>query len=70
MVNGLIAPSARRDTAIIFGHWAALGLLVREDVICLDSGCVWGRALSALRLEDRQLHQLDCTELAGTASED
>jgi bis(5'-nucleosyl)-tetraphosphatase (symmetrical) len=61
---------ASRDTAIVFGHWAALGLLVREDVICLDSGCVWGRALSALRLEDRQLHQLDCTELTGTASEE
>jgi bis(5'-nucleosyl)-tetraphosphatase (symmetrical) len=60
---------ASRDTTIIFGHWAALGLIVREDVVCLDSGCVWGRALSALRLEDRQLFQLDCPELKGTASE-
>ena len=61
---------ASRDTAIIFGHWAALGLHVREDVVCLDSGCVWGRALSALRLQDRRLFQCDCRELAGTASED
>jgi bis(5'-nucleosyl)-tetraphosphatase (symmetrical) len=61
---------ASRGTPIVFGHWAALGLLVREDAICLDSGCVWGRALSALRLEDRRLFQLDCAELAGTASED
>jgi bis(5'-nucleosyl)-tetraphosphatase (symmetrical) len=60
---------ASRGTTIIFGHWAALGLLVREDVVCLDSGCVWGRALSALRLEDRRLFQLDCPELEGTASE-
>ncbi|OGA23243.1 MAG: bis(5'-nucleosyl)-tetraphosphatase (symmetrical) [Betaproteobacteria bacterium RIFCSPLOWO2_02_FULL_67_26] len=61
---------ASRDAAIVFGHWAALGLHVREDVICLDSGCVWGRSLSALRLEDRRLFQLDCPELKGTASED
>ena len=61
---------ASRGTPIVFGHWAALGLLVREDAVCLDSGCVWGRALSALRLEDRRLFQLDCAELAGTASED
>ncbi len=61
---------ASRGTPVVFGHWAALGLLVREDAICLDSGCVWGRALSALRLEDRRLFQLDCAELAGTASED
>jgi len=54
---------------VIFGHWAALGLLVRQDVVCLDSGCVWGRSLSALRLEDRRLFQLDCPELEGTAGE-
>jgi len=60
---------ASRGTTIIFGHWAALGLIVREDVVGLDSGCVWGRALSALRLEDRRLFQLDCPELEGTASE-
>ena len=60
---------ASRDTMIIFGHWAARGLLQRDDVICLDSGCVWGRALSALRLEDRQLFQCDCRELAGTATD-
>jgi len=60
---------ASRGDRIIFGHWAALGLLLREDVVCLDSGCVWGRALSALRLEDRRLYQLECPELEGIASE-
>lgn len=59
---------ASRDTVILFGHWAALGLFVREDVIGLDSGCVWGRALSALRLEDRRILQCDCHELEGTAA--
>jgi bis(5'-nucleosyl)-tetraphosphatase (symmetrical) len=61
---------ANRATPIIFGHWAALGLLVRPDVISLDSGCVWGRALSALRLEDRHIEQCDCREMAGMARED
>ena len=61
---------ASRDTAIIFGHWAALGLVVRDDVIGLDSGCVWGRALSALRLNDRRIVQCDCRELTGTAPEE
>lgn len=61
---------ASRDTPVLFGHWAALGLVVRDDVVCLDSGCVWGRQLSALRLEDRQLIQCDCAEMRGKASED
>ena len=61
---------ANRGTPIIFGHWAALGLLVRPDVISLDSGCVWGRSLSALRLEDRRIEQCDCRELQGMARED
>jgi len=61
---------ASAGTSVIFGHWAAHGLLQREDVVCLDSGCVWGRELSALRLEDRRLIQCGCSELAGTASEE
>jgi bis(5'-nucleosyl)-tetraphosphatase (symmetrical) len=58
---------ASRGSRILFGHWAALGLFQREDVVCLDTGCVWGRALSALRLEDGRLFQLDCAELKGVA---
>jgi len=61
---------ASRGSAVIFGHWAALGLVLRDDVVCLDTGCVWGRGLSALRLEDRRLFQCDCAEMAGKASED
>ncbi|MEJ2383960.1 MAG: symmetrical bis(5'-nucleosyl)-tetraphosphatase [Xanthomonadales bacterium] len=47
-----------RDTTIVFGHWAALGLYTKKNVVCLDTGCVWGGTLTALRLEDRQLFQV------------
>lgn len=37
---------------VIFGHWAALGFHRGDGVLGLDSGCVWGNALTAVRLED------------------
>ena len=40
-----------RGTRVVFGHWSALGLLVRDDVIGLDSGCVWGGKLTAIDLD-------------------
>jgi bis(5'-nucleosyl)-tetraphosphatase (symmetrical) len=60
---------ASAGTPIVCGHWAALGIVLRENLLALDSGCVWGRALSALRLDDRRLFQCDCSALLGTASE-
>jgi bis(5'-nucleosyl)-tetraphosphatase (symmetrical) len=51
---------ASRGTPVLCGHWAALGLIVRPDVIAIDTGCVWGRRLTAMRLEDRRLFQCDC----------
>jgi len=53
---------ARRDHTIICGHWSALGLKLRPDLLALDSGCVWGGSLSAVRLEDRQLFQIPCEQ--------
>jgi bis(5'-nucleosyl)-tetraphosphatase (symmetrical) len=43
------------NTKIIFGHWAALGLEDRKHYTALDSGCVWGGALSALRIDDGEI---------------
>jgi bis(5'-nucleosyl)-tetraphosphatase (symmetrical) len=37
---------------IVFGHWSTLGFFRNRDVIGLDSGCVWGGSLTALRLDD------------------
>jgi len=45
---------------VIFGHWSALGLLSRKNIIALDTGCLWGGPMSAIRLEDRQLFQVSC----------
>ena len=47
-----------RSVTIAFGHWAALGLYLRKNLLCLDSGCVWGGRLTAVRLEDRQVFQV------------
>jgi bis(5'-nucleosyl)-tetraphosphatase (symmetrical) len=43
---------------IAFGHWSTLGYLRRPDLISLDTGCVWGGCLSALRLSDDGQHEL------------
>lgn len=51
---------ATQNTPVVFGHWSTLGLMLRPNAICLDTGCVWGGKLTALRLGDRKLVQIDC----------
>jgi bis(5'-nucleosyl)-tetraphosphatase (symmetrical) len=46
------------ERPLIFGHWSALGLTLSERIAGLDTGCVWGGPLTALRLEDRWLVQV------------
>jgi bis(5'-nucleosyl)-tetraphosphatase (symmetrical) len=53
-----------RDAVIICGHWSALGLLVRQNLLALDSGCLWGGSLSCIRLEDKQVFQVPCQAAA------
>ncbi|MEO5669450.1 MAG: symmetrical bis(5'-nucleosyl)-tetraphosphatase [Ramlibacter sp.] len=51
---------------IAFGHWSTLGYLQRADIISMDTGCVWGGCLSALRLVPgaarHELIQVDCEQ--------
>lgn len=47
-----VAPRSCPGHTAVVGHWAALGLRLRPDLIALDSGCVWGRRLTAVRLDD------------------
>jgi bis(5'-nucleosyl)-tetraphosphatase (symmetrical) len=44
-------------TTVLFGHWAALGLHLGRNAIGLDTGCAWGRSLTALKLEDNQIFE-------------
>lgn len=48
------------NVTVVFGHWSTLGLLLREKLIALDTGCVWGGELTAVRLEDRAVFQVPC----------
>jgi bis(5'-nucleosyl)-tetraphosphatase (symmetrical) len=55
---------ARRTsgTPMAFGHWSTLGLINRPDLLALDTGCVWGGALSAVRIDGgrREVVQVPC----------
>jgi bis(5'-nucleosyl)-tetraphosphatase (symmetrical) len=54
------------DTLMAFGHWSTLGFMNRPNLISLDTGCVWGGCLSALRLgrggRERELVQVECEQ--------
>lgn len=55
------------NCTIAFGHWSSLGLMNRQNLIALDTGCLWGGKLSAMRisLEDfseRELYQIPCPQ--------
>jgi bis(5'-nucleosyl)-tetraphosphatase (symmetrical) len=52
-----IAAVIRQGCSVIFGHWAQLGLFRARDVMCLDSGCVYGGRLTAVRLDDGRIVQ-------------
>jgi bis(5'-nucleosyl)-tetraphosphatase (symmetrical) len=56
-----VAGRASATSTVLCGHWSALGLKVSPKVIALDSGCLWGGALTAIRLEDRKLFQVPCS---------
>jgi bis(5'-nucleosyl)-tetraphosphatase (symmetrical) len=51
-----------QEVTVIFGHWSTLGLLQRENLISLDTGCVWGGKLTAVRLTDRAVLQVSCPQ--------
>lgn len=61
----------QRKTAaaqLIFGHWAALeGKANASNVFALDTGCVWGRCMTLMNLEDKSLQQCDCQATANNA---
>jgi len=50
------------ELKVIFGHWSTLGYYNDSDVCCLDTGCVWGGSMTAMRLDDgsEEIIQVDC----------
>ena len=54
----------RGGAPVVFGHWSTLGLLDRFDVVCLDTGCVWGGQLTAMRWPARTIVQVGCPQSA------
>lgn len=58
-----VAHRRTEKNKIVFGHWSTLGLMVRPNVISLDTGCAWGRQLAAIRLEDCRIYLQPSLEL-------
>jgi len=55
--------AAWKGTRIVFGHWSAIGLIINPDLICVDTGCVWGRQLTAVQLGKRaKITQVQCRD--------
>lgn len=50
---------AWKTHTVVCGHWSALGFYCEPGLIALDSGCVWGGKLTAVRLDDGQVFQED-----------
>jgi bis(5'-nucleosyl)-tetraphosphatase (symmetrical) len=62
------APGRRTaEVTVVFGHWSTLGLVSRPNLLGLDTGCVWGGALTAVRLEDRAVRRVACPRAADPA---
>ncbi len=55
---------ATAGTPLAFGHWSTLGLINRPDLLAIDTGCVWGGALTAVRVDGgrREVLQLPCPQ--------
>ncbi|CAG2158765.1 Bis(5'-nucleosyl)-tetraphosphatase, symmetrical [Cupriavidus numazuensis] len=55
------------DTTIVCGHWSAIGLLLRPNLMSIDTGCVWGSKLTAVQMapdpQVRRVVQVDCQEV-------
>jgi len=55
---------ASADHAIVCGHWSALGFRDEANILALDTGCLWGGCLTAVRLEDRRVFRQPCPQQA------
>ena len=52
------APRVGAASTIVCGHWSTLELKLAPNLLMLDSGCLWGGTLTAIRLDDRRVYQV------------
>ena len=59
-----VAGRATAGQPIAFGHWSTLGLITRADLLALDTGCIWGGALTAVRIDgnEQEIIQVQCAQ--------
>ena len=50
------------DHVVVCGHWSALGFRDQPNLLALDTGCLWGGSLTAVRLEDRRVFRQPCPQ--------
>jgi bis(5'-nucleosyl)-tetraphosphatase (symmetrical) len=55
---------ASADHFVLCGHWSALGFREEGNLIALDTGCLWGGSLTAVRLDDRRVFRQPCPQQA------
>lgn len=56
------------DAPMAFGHWSTLGLILRPNLISVDTGCLWGGRLTAVSLREREVIQVDCPQYQAPGS--
>ena len=49
------------DVKLVFGHWSALGFYATQNCYGIDTGCIWGRELTALRLDSNSVKRFSIT---------
>ena len=50
----------KKELKIVFGHWSTLGFVDTDDILALDTGCLWGGKLTAYCLEDKRKVSIPC----------
>ena len=67
-----VAQRITLDSSLLFGHWSTLGEINNPDVYALDSGCVWGGKLTALRIDSQPAcsMEIDCQEICHPGKDD
>jgi len=56
-----VAERKTKDEHVVFGHWSTLGLYQKNNVVSLDTGCLWGGQLTAMRLQNGKIQNVQCS---------